>query len=407
MKTERFHQSARTLRQLCIPLAVATLAACGGGGGGGGGSTSAGASVLSGVAVDGYLQGATVFLDVNNNGILDTGEPSALTDASGRYSLDYSQVSAPITGLKMVVTGGIDTDTGYAFTGRLSASADKTAGQVISPLTSLVDAVIAQGLASDASTAKVLVAKALGLTVADLASDPVASLVNQPAIYRTAIELQRAVQLLATLNAQAGESSHHAQERVMKAFAVALKEQNSSVSVSQLVAALTLTHTTGAQQLANAVHDGVTTALSHGGHTSAKAVLKGLDQVRVRMESDHDDDIDKAADKLDAERGLTTSRPFKNLVQSGSSQAEVTAMTTLFRQGTVVAQPVNTAGRLLASNCFQCHGTGGLGGFDSIRGDASAVKEYLGKSASGDIMAAHAQGYTSAQLDAIIKYLNQ
>jgi type II secretory pathway component PulJ len=364
--------------------------------------------VLSGVAVDGYLQGATVFLDVNNNGILDTGEPSALTDASGRFTLDYSQVTTSISGLKMVVTGGIDTDTGYAFTGRLSAAADKTAGQVISPLTSLVDAVIAQGLAADTAAAKVLVANALGLTVADLASDPVAALVNQPAIYRTAIELQRAVQLLATMNAEAGESSHHAQERVMKAFAVALKAQNSSVSVSQLVAALNLNNRAGALQLTHAVHDGVTTALSHGGHTSAKAVLKGLDQVRVRMESDHDDDIDKAAGKLDTERGLTTSTPFKNLVQPGSSVTEVTAMTTLYsRPSTVIAQPTNTAGRLLASNCFQCHGTGGLGGFDSIRGDASEVKEYLSKSASGDIMAAHAQGYTSAQLDAIIKYLNQ
>ena len=49
-----------------------------------------------------------------------------------------------------------------------------------------------------------------------------------------------------------------------------------------------------------------------------------------------------------------------------------------------------------------------MGGFDRIRGsDAAEVKEYLGKSARGDIMAAHAQGYTSAQLDAIIAYLKQ
>ncbi len=76
--------------------------------------------------------------------------------------------------------------------------------------------------------------------------------------------------------------------------------------------------------------------------------------------------------------------------------------------GTPVAQPANTTGRLLASNCFQCHGTLGRGGFDNIRGgEAGEVSEYLGKTASGDIMAAHAQGYTPAQLDAIVKYLNQ
>ena len=71
------------------------------------------------------------------------------------------------------------------------------------------------------------------------------------------------------------------------------------------------------------------------------------------------------------------------------------------------AQTVDN-GRLLASNCFQCHGTGGVGGFDRIRGsDAAEVRDYLRKSASSDIMAAHAQGYTSAQLDAIIAYLKQ
>ena len=65
-------------------------------------------------------------------------------------------------------------------------------------------------------------------------------------------------------------------------------------------------------------------------------------------------------------------------------------------------------GRLLASNCFQCHGTNGTGGFDSIRGgEAEEITEFLTKTASRDIMAAHAQGYTPAQLDAIVKYLNQ
>ncbi len=73
-----------------------------------------------------------------------------------------------------------------------------------------------------------------------------------------------------------------------------------------------------------------------------------------------------------------------------------------------VAQPANTEGRLLASNCFQCHGTLGTGGFDSIRGsDASEVLEYLTKTANRDIMAAHAQGYTRAQLQSIITYLKQ
>lgn len=75
---------------------------------------------------------------------------------------------------------------------------------------------------------------------------------------------------------------------------------------------------------------------------------------------------------------------------------------------TTTTQPANTTGRLLASNCFQCHGTLGRGGFDSIRGsEASEVLDFLTKPASSNIMAAHAQGYTRAQLESIITYLKQ
>jgi hypothetical protein len=75
---------------------------------------------------------------------------------------------------------------------------------------------------------------------------------------------------------------------------------------------------------------------------------------------------------------------------------------------TVVTQAANTSGRLLASNCFQCHGTGGYGGFDRIRGgEADEVLEYLTQSGPSNIMAAHAQGYTRAQLLTVIQYLQQ
>ncbi len=75
---------------------------------------------------------------------------------------------------------------------------------------------------------------------------------------------------------------------------------------------------------------------------------------------------------------------------------------------TTIAQPASTEGRLLASNCFQCHGTLGLGGFDRIRGgEAKEVLEFAAKAADRDIMAAHAQGYTPEQLRKIIAYLQQ
>ncbi len=71
------------------------------------------------------------------------------------------------------------------------------------------------------------------------------------------------------------------------------------------------------------------------------------------------------------------------------------------------------AGRLLATNCFQCHGTNGRGpGFDELAGK-SALELYqdLKGFQSGDegdgLMAAHARGYTDAQLQAIARYLSR
>jgi sulfide dehydrogenase cytochrome subunit len=69
----------------------------------------------------------------------------------------------------------------------------------------------------------------------------------------------------------------------------------------------------------------------------------------------------------------------------------------------------NTQGRLLASNCFQCHGTYGSGGFDSLLGDDDIydeLSEFLnGEEDPDSIMAAHIKGYTQEQLQAIADYL--
>ena len=69
----------------------------------------------------------------------------------------------------------------------------------------------------------------------------------------------------------------------------------------------------------------------------------------------------------------------------------------------------STSGRLLASNCFQCHGTNGSGGFDRLAGSSELLQELRefsnGQEDAGGIMAAHAMGYTDAQLQAIADYL--
>ena len=77
--------------------------------------------------------------------------------------------------------------------------------------------------------------------------------------------------------------------------------------------------------------------------------------------------------------------------------------------GTSFAQTTSSPpGRLLASNCFQCHGTNGSGGFDKLAGSSASeivneLKEMRTKPTPG-IMEVHARGYTDAQLQLIGQY---
>ena len=120
--------------------------------GGGGGGSSAPRN-QTGVVQDGLVKDATVFIDVNKNGVLDTGEPSAKTDAKGTFTI-ASDASGPI-----VATGGINIDTGSANTIILKAQPGST---IVNPITTLVNAlVVEQSLTPTA--AETAVKSALGL----------------------------------------------------------------------------------------------------------------------------------------------------------------------------------------------------------------------------------------------------
>jgi sulfide dehydrogenase cytochrome subunit len=79
------------------------------------------------------------------------------------------------------------------------------------------------------------------------------------------------------------------------------------------------------------------------------------------------------------------------------------------------ADPLN--GRLLASQCYQCHGTNGRGGIENIAGDTSYgdLLEYKysaltpdpvpAAQKARDIMQRQMRGYTDAELQAISLYL--
>lgn len=70
-------------------------------------------------------------------------------------------------------------------------------------------------------------------------------------------------------------------------------------------------------------------------------------------------------------------------------------------------------GRLLASNCFQCHGTNGAGpGFDRLAGKSAAelyqeLKEFQSGKEGKGIMTQHALGYTDTQLRQLADWLSR
>lgn len=87
----------------------------------------------------------------------------------------------------------------------------------------------------------------------------------------------------------------------------------------------------------------------------------------------------------------------------------VTPATFVFAQTTTTAPP---PGRLLASNCFQCHGTNGKGGVESIAGESAGeiyneLKEMQRKTREIEMMDMHARGYTDAQIKQIADYFSK
>lgn len=142
---------SRSGMSLASVAALLALAACGGGGGGGGGGfpfvgvappppapAPPAAQKLEVKVVDGVLRNANVFLDKNNNGLLDSGEPSGRTDTAGKVTLEIDAADAgkyPVVAL--VGTDAVDAELGPVKTAYvLKAPADKPG--LVSPLTTLV-----------------------------------------------------------------------------------------------------------------------------------------------------------------------------------------------------------------------------------------------------------------------------
>ena len=126
---------------------------------------------LAGKAMDGYLVGASVIFDTNGDGIHDL-SAAVQTDQSGAFSIaftneEFAVVDSNLNGVidpgegRIKVSGGIDSSTMEPFTGSYQADANSS---VVTPLTSLVAALLDEGLSRESAKSKV--AETMGVSTA-------------------------------------------------------------------------------------------------------------------------------------------------------------------------------------------------------------------------------------------------
>jgi hypothetical protein len=104
---------------ITVSMAIA-LTACGGGGGSDDSKDISPPPLtisMSGKVIDGYVSGATVWLDINGNSIFDAGsEPSVISGAAGEYAFEFTESQAscvPYSTIYVdVPVGAIDEDSG-------------------------------------------------------------------------------------------------------------------------------------------------------------------------------------------------------------------------------------------------------------------------------------------------------
>ena len=153
-------------------VAAAVLTACGGGGG----STPAATASLAGVVADGYLTGAKVCLDKNENTVCDAGEPFDMTIAGGKYNITGitagEESKYPI--VAEVPASATDSDFVGTTVGKAFVLTAPKGNTTVTPLSSLVHQELQATPALSAASAAANVKTALGIT-ADPLSDYIAT----------------------------------------------------------------------------------------------------------------------------------------------------------------------------------------------------------------------------------------
>ena len=217
-----------------------------------GGSSNSG---ISGVAVDGYLAGSTVCLDMNSNGSCQPFEPSTTTESDGSYFLYFSdedKLNANFSTSSIIVIGGIDVGSDLsspkntAFTGILKAPNVGTVVN-ITPITTVISSFTEQEKSNNPniSTAEFLTKNAeissklrtvYGLGVNDSLTVDIAKNGNENLMSK-ALEMQKAFEVMVDASISSGDKTDVKQtmSSAYKAFMIVVDDSSVNTSVSDLI----------------------------------------------------------------------------------------------------------------------------------------------------------------------------
>lgn len=164
-------------------------------------------NTITGRVVDGYIKGAKVFFDYNQNNTWDENEPKSTTDEFGRYKLNNIDPTKANFRHSIIAIGGIDTDTNKELKTiyRMNPSKkDLNAPIFITPLSSF-QVSLALKIVSGGSMKGVghknfsrIIAENFGLDEKDLYKDPLAE--GNEHIYKANVALQKSIEILSSDN---------------------------------------------------------------------------------------------------------------------------------------------------------------------------------------------------------------
>ncbi|MDP2678377.1 MAG: hypothetical protein Q8O85_06600 [Rhodoferax sp.] len=228
----------------------------------------------SGKVVDGYVSGATVILDSNDDLVCNaTDTTRTTTDAQGNFSFPAGSGSHMTCAL-----GGTDITTGAAFVGELKAPPGATQ---ITPLTTLVQATIDAAPAGGKPTpaeASANIATKLNLGTTNLlTTDPVAVAATNPALTQTTTAVQTLLVQAANNVAAAATGLPVSAAQTAALFSSAVSGVASAVASSSVNVDLTNTTTAGATSVTTLVTDAISkTVTAVQTNTTAAATVVGV-----------------------------------------------------------------------------------------------------------------------------------